>query len=576
MYEKSSNISPINKCMSLSLEDACSNSLEVLEKSKGVYESMKILKKDIEIHERKKKTLEMQIERLRASFIEYVQSIETIEKSEIYTRAHPSKRLNHSRILKYSHLYMPPPITSVNAIDGSLVSIIKKACAEYKLAKARYESLSALEKTGTALTSQAKVEWKFQVYEKKINFAQSKMSFSIQTNKLTLCLLKAISCEVEEIQKVSIDHANLCLSLEKIKNFQYNSSENAISSLISDELSTLTDLAENELERQKRKIANENRPQSEEKARAGKKNQITRKLIPCKTGFLVSDFKEEFLFSFFGNFINNGHVFRGVFSFFKNTLIVDEMVFGWKYSIQRSEIFFFSPDKGSVSIDTQSISMVISCDSDYIKRFCNWYNGSMHTDREILLIGRTDRPCEEVFESIFKPETEEYKERIKKAGYELLESSTEENRIRKRVFLKNVRQKLLFFQVIYSETYTIDESKKTNSSIIIHSEIKLSRLLPNIIAVSKLYLKSEEDTTAIYYCYEKSLNSFLLVPFSKVIMRRVITKLHLFGLSDDISLYQLPGGLLNFLSINLIMGIVAVAAVSSGFSKMLFAILNIY
>ncbi|KAI5192647.1 hypothetical protein NEMIN01_2135 [Nematocida minor] len=577
MNENKSSTRIINKPVDLSLEDACTHDLGFLERSKSAYEAMKTLKKDIETHERKKKNLELQIERLRISFVEYVQSIETIEKSEIYTRALPSRKLNHSRILKYSHLFMPPSISPASSIDASLVSTIKKACLEYKQARAQYESLQALQKPASFATEQIELEWKFQIYEKKVNFAQSKMSFSIETNKLTLCLLKAISTEVEEMQKTSIDHAALCLSMQKIKDFQYSSSENAISPLIAEELQTLTHSAVDELERQKRKITNEYRPVNEEKTQFVDENRIKRKLIPNKVGFLLSNFDQSPIFTFFANFRNNGKVFRGMFYFFKNVLVVKEMVFGWTYSILRNEVNFFKPSALSVSIETVWFNMEIFCEPSDTSLFCSWYSKSFYDHRKITLIGTIDKPLNNAFLAVFENNPPSLIETFKKKGYTLLDSQLKENRVRKRVFLKRVEQRLFFINILYTETYTIDENTNENTSIVLYSDVSVFRFLPNLVSISKLYLKSENNMTAVYYCFEKSLNSFILWPVSRLITRRIITSLHLVGVDEeDIVKYNLPSGLLDMFSINLLIGGIAVIAGSSVFIKLLKLVLNYY
>lgn len=219
--------------------------------------------------------------------------------------------------------------------------------------------------------------------------------------------------------------------------------------------------------------------------------------------------------------------------------------------------------------------MVIFCDSESMSRFCNWYNGSEYTHRQVVLIGRTEKSCDEIIREMFSPETEEYKERLRRAGYALEESQVWENGVKKRIFRKTLRQKMFFLRAKYSETYTIDQNRKERNSIIIHSTVKLFWFLPYLTAVSKLYMKTENGLTDIYYCYEKTLSSFLLSPISRTVMRRIITMLHLYALDSEISLFRLPDGLINFLSVNLVMGIVAVIAASSVFSKIVRIFLNI-
>ncbi|KAI5147497.1 hypothetical protein NEAUS05_0798 [Nematocida ausubeli] len=522
--------------MGLSLESACEEGIGFLERSKGTYESMKILKKDIEAYEKKKKALEQQIEKLRTAFMEYVHSIETIEKSDIYVRAVPTKKLNHSRILKYSHIFMPPSIPESISLDSTIGNMIKKACADYKQARLRYDALQAFMKTELPGQGQNELERKFQIYEKQVNFTQYKLSFSIQTNKLTLSLLKSIFKEVESMEKVSTDHAHICLWMQTIKDHQCTSVENAISTGITKEVATLSNLASEELERHRRKITNEYRPGLEETAMAAEEVGIKRKLIPNRIGFVIQSEKEKKPWcSFFASFRAGCNSLRGSFQVYVNTIIVCEMVFGWKYVINKHEIVHFQAENSVVTIKTRDLCLSIFCTHEDTAVLCKWYTQANHTSRRMMLMGETSLSIESILGRYFADNTSKEEDIFLNNGCILLESEIKEGKIGKRAFLKQITtRRIAIISMLYTELYTMD-GESSNPSIIIQSDLKIFKWLPSIECISKIYLRQREEnnTTEIYYCFEKSLSLEIFQPLFIYIMHMVIKAVHISSICKE-------------------------------------------
>ncbi|KAI5168255.1 hypothetical protein NEIRO02_2517 [Nematocida sp. AWRm79] len=524
--------------MELSLENVCADGFEFLEKSRTAYESMKDLKKDIEAYEKKKKLLELQIEKLRTAFVEYVHSIEAIENSEIYKRAVPVKKLNHSRVLKYSHLFMPPCISSTSeSIHSSINKIIKKASEEYKHAKNRYDGLLSFIRTESVTEGSLELERQFQLYEKKVNFTQHKMNFSIQMNKLSLTLLKEIFNEIESIEKVSVDHARHCLSIQKIKEYQYNSVDNAISPMITKEVITLSQLAPDELERHKRKITNEYRPVNEERMVHPKETIIKRKLIPDKEGFLFwRKSKNTEIASFFARFEIGNNLFRGVFQIFSDVLVICDMVFGWNYSIQKNEIVFFCPADSLIILKTETIWLKIFCTYRDVLDLCQWYNNSKYESVHPVIIGSTEESPSTLLDNKFIPETEDEIKSYSFHGYTLISNNTWENKIKKRSFIKYIKYRNVpIFSVLYTETYTADEGTKY-PTIILFSTIKVFKFIPEVQVISRICFKRTvemSEHTEIYCYVEKSTFCWPIRWVIKWTMLEIIKVLHRPSVCDN-------------------------------------------
>ncbi|EIJ89523.1 hypothetical protein NEPAR06_1804 [Nematocida parisii] len=517
--------------MELSLENVCADGFEFLEKSRAAYESMKDLKKDIEGYEKKKKLLELQIEKLRTAFVEYVHSIEAIENSEIYKRAVPVKKLNHSRVLKYSHLFMPPSISSTSeSIHSSINKIIKKASEEYKHAKNRYDGLLSFIRTESITEGSLELERQFQLYEKKVNFTQHKMNFSIQMNKLSLTLLKEIFNEIESIEKVSVEHARHCLSIQRMKEYQYNSVDNAISPMITKEVTTLAQLAPDELERHKRKITNEYRPVNEERMVRPVETLIKRKLIPDKEGFLFQrKSKSTEVASFFARFEIGDNLFRGVFQISSDVLVICDMVFGWNYSIQKNEIVFFRPAESLIILKTETVWLKIFCTYRDVLDLCQWYNNSKYESVHPVLIGSTEESPSTLLQNKFIPEAEDEIKSLSLHGYTLISNTTWENKVKKRSFMKHIKYKdIRIFSVLYTETYTADEGTEY-PTILLFSTIKVLKFIPEAQVISRICFKRTVemgDHTDIYCYVEKGTFCWPVCWVIKWIMLDIIKVLH--------------------------------------------------
>ncbi|KAI5180499.1 hypothetical protein NEOKW01_0803 [Nematocida sp. AWRm80] len=556
---KTQKIDVVSKWEDSSMEGAREENPFFLENAREIYDEIKVLKRDIDIHEKRKKALEMQVDRLRASFMEYVKSIETLEKSKAYQRISPSSKLTHSRILKYCHVFMPPEIPFCSLIDTTLVSTIKKACAEYKQARIRSELLFVLKKERPDPEECSELERKFEMYEKNVNYTQTKINFSLFINKLSLQLMKSIIGEVENMQKISTEHAKLCLAMECIKEYQYASSDNALGHSVSSELSTLSKLSPEEIERQKRRIANDYRPSNEDQLHSSTPQKILRKITSDRTSFIMKSIHEPLIYSFFAQFTVGEDSFRGTFFLFKNCLVITEMIFGWKYYLQKHEIILFLKNKSTVEIDTTEYQITAICSNKDLTALCNWkHELSPFLNNEILL-GTTTERYSILFEHMFELPVDHQDNILKYSGYTLLNSTILDNRIRKRSFKKKIHIFRIPFTLTYNETYLIEHESKNSAIILIYSEISLSKYIPDIMGISKIKIEEIEGNTSIYYSFEQLLSSILLKPIFIPIIQNTVCSIHL---SNAVTLpgklYYQPYNLTIFIGVGSLVGILSV------------------
>lgn len=548
-----------------------------IEKSKDTYERMRQLKRDVDMHEKKKRVLEQQIDKMRGAFQEYVQSLEALENSALCRRVAPTKTLNHSRLLKYCHVYMPPELPAGSKVDAALVATIKKAQAEYKQTRGLWEAVALLEKDrAIGLEGTAEIERRFEIYEKKVGYAVSKMNFAFLVNKLSLQLMKSIYNEVEDMQRLSTGHKKLCLNLEPIKRYQYRTSENRISQVVAEELGTVTQLFYEEIERQKRRLLEVYRPVSDGVSVQPPVPTITRRVIPRQTAFIVSAKRCPAEFSFMSKFQLGEKTLRGVFQVHKRIIVIQELVFGWELAIAKVDIFGrqFFPDR--VRLEYQAASITIFCSRREAEQLSVWLVGVSLLDPHEVHLATLEGSVDNNFTLIFEENFANEHVIAKSSGYLVVEDTIEEQSIRKRQFLKRAKRRGLGLTVGYQETYLVETQTANEIVLLLYSEVAVPAASLTFSGISKIKLRQHPtaDKTEIFYSFRKSTTRSVFSSLTKPVIQEALVTLHLLSvrqLNGEIH-YTSGYGISEFFILGGLAGLLAMLAATGAFYQLFRAI----
>ncbi|KAI5187601.1 hypothetical protein NEHOM01_2303 [Nematocida homosporus] len=562
-----------------SLEEARDLDIEFLDRAKHIQDEMKQLKKDLDMHKKKKKALELCVDKLRLSFQEYVYSIEVLENSPLYKKVAPNDKLNHSRILKNCHLFMPPVIDSDSYIDAPIENTIRKACLEYKHVKSLYNACLALENTKAPSTeTTADIEHSFDIYEKGVNYSHSKMSFALLVNQLVLQLMEGIFQEVEHMHGLSFEYFKLCLNLHKIKEYQYNSSENAIDPhLISRENKTFTDKALEELERQKRRISNEKRPTPANYKLEPNPVSLQRRRVPYITDFLVGKLPVKSTYSFTTKFEISQQLLRGHISIYPALIVVEELVFGWKFIFQKEKIFYFKAASNYVELETAVGSITIYCNQKESLFFSKWMQGADFYFPQDTPLGYVDADLDTAFCWIFEENTDIPPELYHAHKYTLIETKRGENNLRKRLFTKKLIWWSFEFSTKYEETYLLEKRTPQEIVVLIYSEYSLCSFLPPFAGISKITLQllsnEQKETTNVFYAYKKS-TSWAFKFLSRMLIKENVCTLHSIAItSKNGHTFHKPRHYFTLLATSFLMALLSVAIATGYLYKLLFKLL---
>ncbi|OAG29549.1 hypothetical protein NEDG_00682 [Nematocida displodere] len=521
---------------SLSLEDARNENSFFLDRAKEAYEHMKKLKRDAETHKKKKKALEQQIEKMRGAFTEYIQSIELLESSPLYQRISPPNKLTHSRLLKYCHVYMPPLIAPETHINEQLITTINKACAEYKQAKVLGEEIVALSKMQAQPQLHAsEIEARYEVFERTVNYTNSKMNFSLLVNHLSLQLMGNIFAEIEDTHRTSMQHTEACLGVVALKKHQSATSDNTTGRFITQELSVITATAYEEIERHKRRILNEKRPQSEGATVIPKTSNLKRKYSKVE-GFIVAEISQKPECALFTRLEIDGKSLRGTIHVFKKRLIITETAFGWKFLIQKQQIYYTEKTSSSLTILTKDLNLTVFTCFSNVEMLHTWITGIDTLRPRETLIGRLNAPADKAFTLLFAQDSPIKNEPITKAGYTVLEDTVHDGDVRRRKLEKTF--KYLFFQttVTYTEVVLTEKRTKTDSRLLFLTDISVGRFLPTFSGISKLRLVSSESTettpstTKVLYSFRQSTNSSIARYLTHLVTKYAAVEIHSLGI----------------------------------------------
>ncbi|KAI5189319.1 hypothetical protein NECID01_0514 [Nematocida sp. AWRm77] len=558
----------------LSMEDAKEENGQFLENGKEIYEAMKQLRKEIVLYERKRKVVEQQIDKLRSAFQEYILSIEALESSEMYRRAASPNALNHSRLLKHCHVYMPPELSLKRELSTSLEELIKKAQVEYKHAKGLAETVQVLAKTedtAQALnTPEIEIEKKFELYEKNVEYAVSKMSYAFLANKVSLELMDRIFQEVEEMYTLSSGHRELCSTLDPIKMYQHSTSENRLSQNITEEVVTVSQIFYEEIERQKRALAEKYRPAKKGAGVEEPAASTGRRLLPRKIGFIVSDTKEKVAGSFVCQFEMEGKTLRGVFYLYKSFLLVQEIVFGWKLLVSKTEIFSQRFSSTSICLEYKTSKITIFCTRKEARMVGRWLlNVSLLDTQEICMGVLKDTP-ENVLFSMFENRFENQTDITNTAGYTLIESLSKERSIRKRQFSKRIHTKGWGVAVAYKETYIVESKTEEEVAVIIYSEVRIPVVSLCFSGISKIKLVKNQESTEVFYSFRKATTESVFRIFTQTLIQDALISLHLIPIQENKGtvLYTTQYGFKEFLLMGGVVALLSILATTGLFYKL--------
>lgn len=356
------------------LETACNEAEGFEEASKEIYDAIRKLGRDIETHEKKKKVLDLQIERTKQAYSEYVESIEILESSVIFLRlldlrdtevkndSRPDpgtnkeeKRRNtekkhikekptkkYSRLLKTHNLLSLPSFSSQSHLARETLGSIKKATVAYKTIKQCTDALAIGEKeAGQPRKHMSEIESRFDLYEKRLNCKYAKMSYAAFVNTLSLQLMQGIFQEVSDVLGLSEKHRELLNDSAELVRVQLKDPNNPFNEGICSELEDLKATSQSELERMKRKISNELRPSQHKEDEVTHLSRITRRKIPLKSGFILSAFPSSpCLQTMLLTFRVYQHIRRGRIYLFKNLIYIQELIFGWEFTVQKENIYY--------------------------------------------------------------------------------------------------------------------------------------------------------------------------------------------------------------------------------------------
>lgn len=487
-----------------------------LEEINKIYEEVKKLKKNISKHKKKKLALHQQMARIKITFQEYVKSIEEIEDSEIYKRTIPKEMFRHSRIMNYCYLFMIPEIDVKSKVDENVLTSIRKVLAEHKRVWEIHEELMVLEKNELQQEKYvSEVEKRFEIYEKKVNYVAAKMEFSMAVNKVSLELKESIFQEIEQIYNSEIEHSKLCLSIKEIREYQYNTTENAtVPLLIEKEISTFKKIAPEEFERQKRRVSNEYRPYMGEYENISSLSSLQRRRIPRTVGFLHTEIDQKLQDCIHAKVLLNSEIYRAILMIYKTCIIIHELTFGWKIVILREDIFYFNAAQGKARIEAKNLVVTFFCTSKDALILKDWvYNLPLYRSEGITLGCFNQSLSQTVslfFDSLNRAPNTVYVEN----GYFPEKEIEEQSGIRKREFTKRMHiGKTFFFRAGYREISLLEKKTEDQVVFLFLTEIKPFFLFPTFSGISRIVFKKmyidEKETIYILYSYRKTSSKFL-------------------------------------------------------------------
>ncbi|KAI5172730.1 hypothetical protein NEFER03_1762 [Nematocida sp. LUAm3] len=502
----------------LSLNDAMEEGTSFLDSAKEMQEESKALKKEIENYRKKRKLLEQSIEKAQTAYQEFTQSLEAIEESKIYKRKFSHNHLKCSGILKNSQFSIPSLIDSIPKISDSITETIKKISNEYKQAKSLFESICAMEKAslnGSSISA-PEIEQSFDLYEKKVNYTQSKMAFSLFVNKMLLDLTQGVFREIESIQKNCWKFSSLFFKMKHIVKYQYNFHSNIFSSaLITKELKTFNELYDEELERRKRIVSNEFRPSKEKYSLSPSPSPFSSRKIPHCMNFLYIPSEEKALLFFYANFQIDDKIFRGSIIVYKKTLIIYESMFGWQFLIQKKDIFFFRKKEYIVEIETKEKRLILYCKQGETEKLTEWmYTGVVYPSKKILL-GEVNSSVEDTYTYLFNEETDPAPEALEAFNVYMYSMDKEHKGIRKRSYIKRFFILKIDININYQEIYLLQKKSEKEAKILIYSTISLFSFFPIFSSISKISLQADADgdtnKTKIFYSQKQAISRWFVL-----------------------------------------------------------------
>lgn len=355
------------------LEAACNEAEGFEDAGRQIYDAIRKLERDIEAHEKKKKALDLQIERGKQAYAEYVESIEVLESSVVFLRLlgvidsevkstarsdpgfneeekrrekkkHVEKKpvKKYSRLLKTHNLLLLPSFSARSHIARETLETIKKASAAYKTIKQSTDALALGKKeAGQPRKHMSEIESRFDLYEKKVNCKYAKMSYASFVNTLSLQLMQGIFQEVTNVLSLSEKYRELLNDSAVLVRVQRKNPNNPFNEGICSELEDLKITSQSELERMKRKISNELRPSQHKEDEVVHVSRVIRRRIPFKSGFIVSALPASpCSHTILLTFRVHQRTRRGRVYLFRNLLYIQELVFGWEFTVQRENVYY--------------------------------------------------------------------------------------------------------------------------------------------------------------------------------------------------------------------------------------------
>jgi len=539
-----------------SLSSATEESQTYLEKSKEAAEQMKQLKKDIETHEKKKKQLDLQIERTRAAYGEYVQSIEALESSEMYKRVSLGRALKHTALMKHGQVFSVPRIGGETTLSKSICEEIDEALGEYKKMRTISEGLAQLEKEATAAgESTAEIEKKFAIYEKKVSFSLSKMNFSLLVNKISLRLMAGILKEIEETRRISEKHIEACSDMSRVVMDEARTFAAKESSTVSKELSDLVEISKEEVERQRRRISEEYRPVREDLQLYPSPPTVLRRVIPRYVGFLVSNPKQETRTMFASKFRTGERALRGSFYLYKDILVVSEAVFGLKLYVPKKDVYYVKTSEEGVVMEYGTETIEIFCGREERRALNVWARrGFCESEREVR-VAETSSSVDEVFRAVFEEPLG--KSGAGDGGEVEEEVLMRENEAKQRRVARVMAFGGVEVRSVCHETQAVEQRTKEEAVIAVYSKIEICAGFPVVSGVSDIRVVQDGKKTRILYRLKKNTTCWMLRAFSGAVLKKMVISMYLLRLekAENVTVCWSPGRVEKALFATMVLGV---------------------
>jgi hypothetical protein len=373
--------------VSLTLAGASSESEAFSRDAESVYRSSKALRGDLDLFDRARKALDIQIEKTRLAFEEYITALDRIVSSPLIKRASDVDPEDVLSSLRSPSIFRLPKITS-SSLSASLSKSLKEHKEKYKVFRGVLSVISASRAKRDAGGEEVRPD-KSETHEMKVSLIDSQVEFALSTGKLSLELVLGTFREIKALMKMCRSHSEDCLLSEGLAPEMNVSAQMAESA--EEELRTADTCGQEEREMIIREINLGHVPGSSLEEREASK---------FDKGFLSSRGRESPLHTFFSVFSVNKTRYRGEVRLFEDRMFLSDSLFGWCFLVYKSEVFFSRTRKDSFELESVNDHVLFTCEKEGVERLSQWLRGPIAREH-VEAVGQCGSSVQDVFNGLF-------------------------------------------------------------------------------------------------------------------------------------------------------------------------------